>query len=270
MRSAVPIANARMYSATPDVKAAWQDLLHWTLSRAGLDWTVIDHDPPAPLGDLWRRGDIGLAMMCGLPYVEVRPRPQLIAAPVPSRPRYGNRPVYFTDLVVKADSPFQRLEDTFGGTAGFTVEGSFSGHVAFRHHLLPYRAARGRPLYRRVVGELVHARGVIDALLDGRIDIGPLDSYYHDLLTRNEPSFAAGVRVVATTKAAPIPPLVATVALDPPIVERLRAALADASRADDLAAQRERLLLARFAQPEPADYATLQSTAREARGFDGW
>jgi len=264
------IANARMYSASPGVKADWQNVLRWTLSRAGLDWTVLDHDPPAPLAALWRRGDLGLAMMCGLPYSGRQPRPLLIAAPVPSPPRYGDRPLYFTDLVVKADSPFQRLEDTFGGTAGFTVEDSFSGHIAFRRHLLQYRPAAGKPLYRRVVGGLVHARGVIDALMAGRIDVGPLDSYYHDLLARNEPQFAAGVRVVATTKAAPIPPLVATEALDPAVVARLRDALADASGAPDLAMQRERLLLARFTVPNPSDYAALAEAQREAESFEGW
>ncbi len=263
-------ANARMYSATPGVKADWQNLLRWTLSRAGLDWTVLDHDPPAPLADLWRRDDLGLAMMCGLPYSRRQPRPLLIAAPVPSPPRYGDSPVYFTDLVVKADSPFQRLEDTFGGRAGFTVEDSFSGHIAFRRHLLQYRCAGGRPLYRRVVGGLIHARGVIDALVDGRIDIGALDSYYHDLLSRNEPHFAAAVRVVATTKAAPIPPLIATAALAAPVVERLRAALTDAGRTPDLAAQRERLLLARFSVPDPADYAAFAEAHREAESLAGW
>jgi hypothetical protein len=45
----MPVANARMYSATPTVKQAWHEVLAWALDRAGLAWPVIDHDAPAPL-----------------------------------------------------------------------------------------------------------------------------------------------------------------------------------------------------------------------------
>jgi len=40
----MPIANARMYSATPAVKQAWKEVLGWALRRAGLDWPLVDHD----------------------------------------------------------------------------------------------------------------------------------------------------------------------------------------------------------------------------------
>ena len=212
------IANARMYSATPAVKAAWQDVLRWVLARAGLDWTVIDHDAPAPLAELWRRDDLGLAMMCGLPYSRRRPPALPIAAPVPSAPRYGGRPIYFTDLVVKTDSRFEHLEDTFGGVVGYTVADSLSGFVALRSHLLRYRREDGRPLYREVVGNLIHARGVIDALS----------------------------------------------------LERLRKAIAAVGDTDELAMQRERLLLSRFAVPLASDYDVLAQVQSQADEFDRW
>lgn len=256
------VANARMYSATPAVREAWKVLLHWVLSRAGLGWEVIDYDAPAPLSALWARDDLGLAMMCGLPFAQRGVRPTLVAAPIPSPARYGGRPVYFTDMVVRADSTFERLEDTFGGTVGYTLADSMSGGVAFRDHLAPYREREGTRLYERAVGNLIHARGVIDALAAGRIDVGPLDSYYHDLLRHDEPALAAQVRVVASTGAMPIPPLVATAALAPEDLQRLRQALADVAKAPDLQAVRERLLLAGFASADPAAYDALAAMAR--------
>ena len=78
------IANARMYSATPAVREAWKVLLRWVLARAGLAWEVIDYDAPAPLSALWARDDLGLAMMCGLPFAQRGVRPTLVAAPIPS------------------------------------------------------------------------------------------------------------------------------------------------------------------------------------------
>ena len=161
------IANARMYSATPAVKAAWRQLLQWVLARAGLDWAVIDHDPPALLAALWARDDLGLAMMCGLPYAQSAPKPLLVAAPIPSPARYGGRAVYFTDIVVRESSSHRTLEDTFGGVLGYTLADSMSGGVALRHHLAAFARPHGERLYRSAVGGLVNARGVIDALAAG-------------------------------------------------------------------------------------------------------
>ena len=261
-----PVANARMYSATPSVKADWTQLLAWVLDHAGLAWPVIDYDAPAPLAKLWARGDLGLAMMCGLPFAQQshalpslhgnRPL-TLIAAPLPSPPRYAAKPVYFTDIVVRADAPYRTLQDTFGGVVGYTLADSMSGGVALRHHLTPFRTAQRPRLYRAAVGNLIHARGVIEALVAGRIDVGPLDSYYHDLLRRHEPGFAAQVRTLCSTPALPIPPLVATAALSEATVARLRAGLLATASATALKPLMERLLLAGFAFPDPADYRSL-------------
>jgi len=247
------IVNARMYSVAPAAKAAWREVLEWILEHAHLRMEFVDQEPPATLADLWARSDLGCAMMCGLPYSHRKPRPILLAAPVPSPERYANRAVYFTDIAVRADSPFMKIEDTFGHVVGYTLTDSMSGHVALRRHLLPYRKG-GEPLYGKVVGDLVNARGNIQALIDGRIDVGPLDGYVHDLIRHNDPAFAANVRIVAVTEAAPMPPLIATAALDPDAVGRLRKAFAAVGHASELGKVREALLLRRFALPEPSAY----------------
>ena len=186
----MPIVNARMYSVTAEAKADWHRVLGWVLQRADLDWDIVDHDAPAPLAQLWARKDLGAVMMCGLPFSRRKPRPTLIAAPVPSPPRYGGEPVYCTDIVVATDSLHASIEDTFGGVVGYTLADSMSGAVAVLDHLLPLRAKRGTRLYGAAVGGLINARGVIDALAEGRIDIGPLDSYSHDLLKHYHPVLA--------------------------------------------------------------------------------
>ena len=241
------IVNARMYSATPRAKQAWKALFREVLERAGLDWELMDYDAPAPLSALWAREDLGAAMMCGLPYSQRKPRPTLVAAPVPSPARYGGRPIYYTDIAVRANAPYQRLEDTFGGVVGFTLPDSMSGYVALRRHLASY----GANLYRKAVSGLLNARQVIEALEERRIDVGPLDSYYYDLLKKDAPELAAKVRVIASTAAAPIPPLVATASVPAETLERLRSALVTVG-------EREELLLKGFAVPEPSDYDQLK------------
>ena len=259
----MPIANARMYSVSPRVKHAWQRLLRWVLNDAALPWEVIAYDAPAPLGALWARDDLGLAMMCGLPCALRTPRPQVIAAPIPSPARYQGLARYCTDLVVRADAPFRRLEDTFGGIAAYTLADSMSGAIAFNAHLQAFRSPARPRLYAHSIGNLVNARGVIDALVRGEVDVGPLDSYYHDLLRQDDAAYAAQVRTIASTRWTPIPPLVATATLPATQVERLRTSLRHAMEHPELASERTCLLLAGFAIPDASDYDVLARIAGE-------
>ena len=258
----MPIANARMYSVTASCRADWKAVLGWALERAELAWPLLDFDPPAPISQLWSRADLGAVMMCGLPYSQRAPKPVLVAAPLPSPARYAGKPVYFTDLVVAAASPHRTLEDTFGGVVGYTLAESLSGGVALRAHLARYRTVLRPRLYRRSVGNLIHARGVIEALAAGAIDVGPLDGYCHDLLRRNDPEFAAQVRTVASTDAMPISPIVATAPVTGPELARLRAALQATPRAAELTDPMARLLLSGFGLPDPADYDVLTAIER--------
>lgn len=254
------LANTRMYSVNPATKAAWQQVLRWCLARAGLTWPVIDHDPPASISELWARNDMGVMQMCGLPYAVRDPVPRLIAAPVPSPARYGGRAVYFSDLAVRADAPYRRIEDTFGKRIGWTLPDSQSGYFALRYWLLEQHARRKASdkgaLYGEVVPRLINPRGVIGALLDGRIDLGPLDSYSHDLIRHTEPDIGRDIRVLDTTAPTAMPPFVCThPAASEDELQRLRAAFLAVHEEPSLDAARATILLARFAPVVPADYA---------------
>src|ERR1019366_8727007 len=137
------------------------------------DLDVIDHAFPLPLAELWSRPDLGCAFMCGFPYALAAVKPRPVAAPVPVGAPVSGKPVYATRLVVRADSRFRSLADTFGGRLGYTVEDSHSGYNALRHHLLPYHSAHSGHLYRESVGPLFTPGRVIEALLKDAIDVGP-------------------------------------------------------------------------------------------------
>src|SRR6202035_2243513 len=93
------IANARMYAVTPTVREAWRALFDWLGRHADVPLEYVDHAAPAPLEAVWSRGDLGATFMCGFPFALAAPRPQLLAAPIPSPPRYRGQPTYCTDLV---------------------------------------------------------------------------------------------------------------------------------------------------------------------------
>ena len=254
------LVNARMYSVTPECKAAWRKVIEWVLERAGIEASYEDHDPPKLLSDLWRREDLACVMMCGLPFSLREPQPMILAAPVPSAPRYGGKAIYWSDIAVRKDSKFQTLEETLDQRAGYTLKDSQSGYFAFRYHLLRKFPELAQP-YFDITGNLLNPRGVIKALAEGRIDVGPLDSYVHDLLKHSDPEFAAQVRVIDTTEPTPMPPFVATAGLPKATVERIRSAFLAVQQEPSLASARVALLLERFIVPDPSVYRVQRERA---------
>jgi ABC-type phosphate/phosphonate transport system substrate-binding protein len=261
------LANARMYSVTPAAAEAWRTVIGWATREAGVPVEFVEHAPPKLLSDLWARDDLGVVQMCGLPASLRKPAPVVLAAPQPSLPRYQGRAIYMSDIAVKAGSSFGRLEDTFGGVAGYTLKDSQSGYFAFRTLLLgQYPAAR----YRKIVGGLLNPRGVIKALVEGTIDVGPLDGYVFDLIRAGDPQFASQVRIVATTDPTPMPPLVATASLSNKEVERLRSAFRHAHEAPSMTASLKALLIERFVVPELSAYDETRRRAERVEQEPEW
>jgi ABC-type phosphate/phosphonate transport system substrate-binding protein len=259
------IANARMYAVAPPAEAAWRELLARVAGEAGVALDYLPYPAPQPLERLWSRGDLGAVFMCGYPIAlglaEVVP----LAAPVPDAPWAGGRAVYRSDLIVRADSPWRGLADSFAGRLGWTVEHSHSGFNALRHHLMPHRAPGRERLYRETRGHLVTARRILDSVRDGTIDIGPLDAYWHMLIRRHAPELCEGIRILESTDTAPAPAFVCAPALDPAAVAALRAAFAAAAARPWFAALGRELCLAGFHAVDRADFAPTLDWDRAAR-----
>jgi ABC-type phosphate/phosphonate transport system substrate-binding protein len=263
----VLLANARMYSVTPAASAAWRTLIAWAARKAEVPVEFVEHAPPKLLSDLWSRGDLGIVQMCGLPASLRNPAPTIVAAPVPTLPRYERKAIYMSDIAVKADSRFRTLEDTFGGVAGYTLKDSQSGYFAFRTLLLTkYPQAK----YKSIVGGLLNPRGVVKALAEGRIDVGPLDGYVFDLIRAGDPTFAAQVRVIAVTDPTPMPPLVSTGRLSASQVDALRGAFVDLQKEKSLDEAREALLIAHFVVPELKAYDETKRRAERVEKAPPW
>src|ERR1700683_1343242 len=97
------IANARMYSVSPEAAGLWRALLSAIIEHAGLDITLLEHTEPVPIDELWRRPDKAAVFMCGLPFSRSEPRPELIAAPVPSPHEFRRLPHSWSEMVVRKE-----------------------------------------------------------------------------------------------------------------------------------------------------------------------
>ena len=253
-----------MYNLVPQAKAAWTRIFDWVSREAEVPLEIIDYAAPAPLEDLWARDDMGCVFMCGWPYAMADRPPVLLAAPVPSPERYGDQPVYFTDLVVRADSDYETLEDTFGGRVAWTVEHSHSGFNALRHHLLQYRTPDRPTLYAESIGPLISPIRALQSVLDDETDVAPLDSLGLDLLRTHAPERVSGIRVIETTAPAPFPPLVASPDIDPDACARVHMALTSIEEAPEMRDALDAVLIERLVPMSSEDYTPLVDLANEA------
>src|SRR5262245_4938251 len=95
------IANARMYSVTPEVEAHWRALLGHIVADAAVDLKYFPYPAPLPLEQLWSRQDLAAVLMCGFP-IAMKLAPVVpIAAPIPRVEWAGGQAVYRTDLIVR-------------------------------------------------------------------------------------------------------------------------------------------------------------------------
>jgi ABC-type phosphate/phosphonate transport system substrate-binding protein len=262
-----------MYSVEPRSAAAWRALFAWVAREAGVAMTYAGMDPPASLEALWRRDDLGCALMCGYPWATwdaADParagvaRPQALAAPIPDVAASAGRSVYRTSIVVRDDAPFGALADLRDRRFAFTTPSSQSGYQAVRTHLAGTPIGSGDRYFGATVGPLVTPRRVVDAVLGGAADAGPLDSYWLAILQRNEPATARRLRIVADTPWTPMPLLVCAASVPEDVADAIRRALVAAGADAALADVRATLVLAGIANAEPASYAALVDRARRA------
>jgi ABC-type phosphate/phosphonate transport system substrate-binding protein len=255
------IANARMYSVTPQVAGLWRSLLAAVLGKARAAVDIVDHAPPAPIAELWNRPDKAAVFMCGLPYSLAMLRPALVAAPVPSPPAYAGRACYWTDLVVRADSPFHSLEQTFGHRLALTTPESQSGYAAPLYALMAHGGDKA--LYREIIEPRFTPMGALAAVIENEAEVAPLDSYALALLAKYAPQLTAQVRVVATTDPTAIPAFVAS---HPAPADLISAFLAADAEPSTLALM-DQLLLGRFARPEAQAYDALRERFLAMQAF---
>jgi hypothetical protein len=255
------IANARMYSVSPEAADAWRRLLGAVIDYAGLDIRVIEHPEPAPIDELWQRSDKAAVFMCGLPFSRSDPQPQIIAAPIPSPPDFHGLPQYWSDLVVRKDSAAQTIADTFGSRIALTVPDSQSGCAAALNYLMA--SAKKSPPYREVIAPQITPQGAMSAVIHGDADVAPIDSYAYCLLQKYRSELTSRLRVIGRTPPTPIPPLVAS----GPGLNTLQAAFLEAHRVATIAPLMEGVLVKQFVRPDPQSYDALRLDFEVATRF---
>jgi len=207
------------------------------------------------------RGQAQIAFICGLLYAWRADQLDLLAAPVMRAARYGDQPVYFSDVVVRSDSAFTSFDSLRGAMWAYNEPDSWSGCVALRAHI----AARGetRSYCGRVLESGAHLRS-LQMILEGAIDAAAIDSTVLELELARRPALAEQIRIVDSIGPSAFPPAVARREVPDVIKRHLRDALLGMHEHEQGAAILAAGMAARFAAIHDADYDDIRRKARLA------
>src|SRR5262245_41355086 len=211
-----------------------------------------------------------VAFVCGLPYVErtlcgdcpVEP----IAAPVLLGARYGGRPIYYSDVIVRRDSPCRSFADLRGRSWAYNERHSQSGYGITRFVLARDGHAKG--YFGRVVEAGWHERAV-ELVATGECDASAIDSQLLAVMFRDDPALADELRVIETLGPSTIQPVVVSRRLPRPVKSELQRKFLSLSAAPAAQQPVAAALGERFVPVGDGDYDDLRRMS-EAALTAGW
>lgn len=206
----------------PRLEPAYAEITRALADELGVRPSLAVGDDPSRLAS----GELDLAFLCGLLYTELRDAGadiEALGAPVFAAARYEDRPMYFSDIVVRRADPARSLEDLAGRTFAFNERGSHSGYNALAAELVA--RGIGEPFFGAAVETGGHERSLC-AVLDATVDTAAIDSQVLEVAFEQDAELFERLRVIEAIGPSPAPPLVAGSALEVVERERLRSRMA--------------------------------------------
>jgi ABC-type phosphate/phosphonate transport system substrate-binding protein len=151
--------------------------------------------------------DVGF--VCGLEYVRLSAKDdkpvELLAAPVLHNERYQQRPIYYSDVVVRRGSPCTSFDDLAGCSWVYNEEASHSGYNLVLYSLLE------RHKHGSYFGKTLKSGSHLQSLqlvLKGKADVTVIDSHVLDMVLQTDGRLAEQLSVIDRLGPSSIPPVV--------------------------------------------------------------
>lgn len=205
-----------------------------------------------------------IAFICGLPYVLMRRRSasiEAIAAPVLKGVRYGGKPIYFSDVIVRSDAPFKNFSDLRGHRWAYNEEVSQSGYGITRHTLLTMGETQG------FFGEVVHIgwhQRAIRAVVKARIDAAAIDSQVLQIEFLKNPELRSKLKIIDVLGPSTIQPVVVNSKLPDDLKSAIQQAFLSLETDPDLRAILDAALFERFVAVDDHAYDDIRGMLRAA------
>lgn len=242
-----------------------RELAGYLSCRTGFEISAVEDVPWQERERMLDRGEAHIGFFCGLYYVQNTESPdhslELLAAPVMCDPRCGDRPVYFSEVVVRRDSPYRSFAELRGKSWSYNEPRSHSGYNLVRSHLAGLGETRG--YFGRVVEAGSHLRS-LELILEREICASAIDSTVLDMERQTRPELTANLRTIEILGPSTIPPAVARREVPHPVRARLGEALLEMHRDEEGRRLLGSALIRRFAAVRDEDYDDIRQMARAA------
>jgi phosphonate transport system substrate-binding protein len=218
----------------------------------------------ADYAQLGERAD--LAFICGLPYVEhaLRGDPHFepLVAPVLTGARYQGKPIYFSDVIVRRDSPCRSFADLRGRSWAYNETHSQSGYGITRYCMVQKGETNG---YFSWVIEAGYHERAIHMVCTGEADASAIDSHVLAVALRDAPALAGRLRIIDSFGPSPIQPLVAGGHLSKSLQTEVMEVLLKIDEDSTAKHQLARALVKRFEPVSDATYDAVRRMRAEAK-----
>jgi phosphonate transport system substrate-binding protein len=239
----------------------YRDLAGYLGSATGLIPDLVTGKTYAEINDLVRTGDVTLAVVCTLAYIEGQHDFGMEALVVPVT---GGATVYYSYLIVPRDSPARRLEDLRGGTFAFSDPLSNSGRLAPVYRLLEI-GETPESFFRRYIFTYSHDNS-IQAVARKVVDGAAVDSQVYDYVAADDPAVGAATRIIARWGPYGINPVVVHPRLAPTLKQRLRQIFLTMHTDREGRQLLARLRVDRFIVPDDRLYDSVRTMRRRVKG----
>ncbi len=214
---------------------------------------------------LFDRGEIEILWLCGLPYVHkvnlVQSSMEILAVPVPAGGRYGARPIYFSDVVVRSSSRFESFIDLRGASWAYNEPRSHSGFNVVRAFLSELGENSG--FFSAIYQSGAHSAS-IEMILSRKVDGAAIDSTVLEWSAAQRNGLMDQIRIIQTLGPSPIPPWVVSKRLPGSLRADLRALLIGMEQNSAGRVILDRGRLTRFVPAQDCDYDPIRHMAIRA------
>lgn len=169
------------------------------------------------INDLIRAGGVTVAIVCTNAYLEGQEDFGLEALVVPE---IRGKTVYYSYLIVPADSPARSLADLRGKTFAFSDPLSNSGRLVPVYHL-QQMGETPETFFNRTIFTYSHDNSV-HAVMEQLVDGAAVDSLVYEFMADRDPAVRARTRILARWGPFGINPVVVQPQLDPALKDKLR------------------------------------------------
>ncbi|NCP87766.1 MAG: phosphate/phosphite/phosphonate ABC transporter substrate-binding protein [Anaerolineae bacterium CG_4_9_14_3_um_filter_57_17] len=211
------VAIAAVFSPQGSAES-YAPLLDYLSAKLGRPIERVQRRTYAEVNDLLRTGDVDLAFVCTSSYLLGHEQFGLELLVVP---QVNGKTTYSAEIIVATKSSISEVADLQGKVFAFTDPTSFSGRI-YPAYLLQQMGVVPESFFSRFFFTYSHDKAIY-AVAEGQADAASVDSLVLDFALKRDPALMQKIRVIHTSPAFGIPPVV----VSPSIRPQLRAVLTE-------------------------------------------